>query len=71
MKLVVDHHGVANQLAIAVLFEDEQRIKAVYDGLSAGGNVLMPLQPTFGSPAYAMVRDRFGVTWYLSLEASR
>ncbi|MGE5506873.1 MAG: VOC family protein [Chitinophagales bacterium] len=60
---------LGDQLAIAVLFTDEPKLRAVYGRLSDGGRVLMELQKTFWSPAYAMVTDKFGVTWQLSLEA--
>lgn len=65
------HFALGNQLSIAIVFEDEQRIRAVYASLADGGQVLMELQQTFFSPAFAMVRDRFGVVWQLNLGASR
>jgi PhnB protein len=65
------HFVLGNQLAIAVMFKDEQRIKAIYGRLSDGGTVLMELQQTFWSPAYAMVSDKFGVLWQLTLETGR
>lgn len=62
---------LGNQLAVAVLFKDEERLRAIYEGLADGGDVLMELQQTFWSPAFARVRDKFGVEWQLSLETSR
>lgn len=59
---------LGDQLSIAVVFEEEPRIKAVYASLIDGGQALMELQKTFWSPGYAMVRDRFGVTWQLNLQ---
>ena len=37
--------------------------KRVYEALSAGGEASMPLTKTFFSPAFGMLRDRFGVNW--------
>ena len=33
----------------------------------AGGTVRMPLGPTFWSPAFGMVHDRFGVLWMVNV----
>ncbi|WP_164101294.1 VOC family metalloprotein YjdN [Candidatus Laterigemmans baculatus] len=34
-----------------------------FAGLAEGGQVQMPLGPTFFSPRFGMVADRFGVSW--------
>jgi PhnB protein len=39
-----------------------------WDGLVDGGTTLVPLAPSQWSSLYGMVRDRFGVTWVLSVE---
>ena len=38
----------------------------IFDGLSAGGTVEMPLQATGWAEKYGMVADRFGVQWMIS-----
>ena len=38
----------------------------VFEGLSAGGTVEMPPQPTAWAEKYGMVIDRFGVQWIVS-----
>ena len=38
-----------------------------FTGLSDGGTVRMPLGPTFFSPAFGMVEDRFGVLWMVAV----
>lgn len=38
-----------------------------FDGLSDGGEVRLPLGPTFFSPAFGMVQDRFGVLWMVNV----
>ena len=42
---------------------DEADAKRLFNALSAGGQVVMPLGKTFYSPAFGMVADRFGVLW--------
>jgi PhnB protein len=47
-----------------------EAITARWDGLRAGGTVLEPLSRTGWAPLYGKVKDRFGVTWVLSVPAS-
>jgi PhnB protein len=48
-------------LSITTQTEDEAR--KLYDALSDGGQQTMPMQRTFYSPAFGMLKDRFGVSW--------
>lgn len=40
----------------------------VFDALAEGGELQMPLGPTFFSPAFGMCIDRFGTPWMLMVE---
>ena len=42
---------------------DAATAKKYFTALSQGGQVHMPLDKTFFSPAFGMLADRFGVTW--------
>ena len=37
-----------------------------FDKLNDGGAVIQPMQQTFFSPAFGMVKDRFGTHWIIS-----
>ena len=39
----------------------------IFEALSAGGEVEMPLAATFWSPAFGMLNDRFGTRWMISV----
>lgn len=43
------------------------RAQEVFDALAAGGSVMMMLAPTFWSPAFGMLTDRFGTRWMVSV----
>lgn len=45
---------------------DEAR--RVFDGLSEGGQVTMPMAEMFWAPAFGMCVDRFGVPWMVNAE---
>ncbi len=38
---------------------------ALFARLAEGGHVIMPFGPTFFSPGFGMVKDRFGTHWML------
>lgn len=42
---------------------DAAEARKHFDALSAQGEVTMPLGPTFFSPSFGMLKDRFGVPW--------
>lgn len=48
---------------LALAAKDAAEAGRLFAALSEGGEVRMPLSPTFFSPAFGMVSDRFGVMW--------
>lgn len=55
--------GFALSLSPPDLAAAERLFKALADG----GTVQMPLGPTFWSPGFAMLSDRFGVGWMINV----
>lgn len=49
---------------------DEAEAKRVFDALAEGGEVTMPIAPTFWAPLFGMVTDRFGVPWMVNVDAA-
>ena len=58
-----DFKGFALSLDAATEAEAER----MFNALSDGGTVQMPLAQTFWSPRFGMVADRFGVGWMVSV----
>ena len=54
-------------LSLHVTCETEAEIDALFEKLSAGGEVLMPLDAYPFSQKYGWVNDRFGVSWQVTL----
>jgi PhnB protein len=48
---------------LALAAKDADEAARLFSALSDGGEVRMPMSPTFFSPAFGMVADRFGVMW--------
>lgn len=62
--------GVAGEPQKAVSISrsapDLATAQRLFDALAEGGAVIMPIQPTFWSTGFGMVRDRFGTHWMIS-----
>lgn len=52
---------------VCVESKDQAEVKRIYDALSAGGSVQMPLAQTFWSPLFGMCTDKFGVGWMVGV----
>jgi PhnB protein len=51
--------------ALALTAKTEAEADKLFDALSAGGQVQMPLAKTFFSPKLGMCADKFGVGWMI------
>ena len=49
--------------SLSVEVPDKAEAERLFARLADGGQVQMPLSPTFYSPCFGMVADRFGVSW--------
>jgi PhnB protein len=64
-------YQLGSQVTIAVAVSDAETAREIFGKLEDGGQVHMPVQETFWSPAYGQLTDKFGVTWQISTEANR
>ncbi len=51
--------------ALSLTLKEGGEVDRYFAALSDGGQVQMPVGPTFFSPRFGMVKDRFGVLWIL------
>lgn len=51
---------------ISVEYPDIAQAQRVFEALSAGGSITMPMAPTFWVESFGMATDRFGVQWMVS-----
>lgn len=58
------------QKAVSVMqtLPDAAAAQVVFDRLAEGGAVIQPMAPTFFSPGFGMVKDRFGTHWMIAVE---
>jgi PhnB protein len=54
--------------AVSLPAADAAQAQRYFDALAEGGTVQMPIGPTFWSPAFGMLTDRFGVSWMIGVQ---
>lgn len=55
-------------LSLTITTPSEDEAKRIFAALSEKGDVQMPMTPTFFSPAFGMVADKFGLSWMVIVE---
>lgn len=55
-----------NIVQVSMILDGEAEVHTAFNALSEGGSVQLPVSPLPWSPCAAVLRDRFGVWWYLS-----
>ena len=54
--------------SLSINLTDEGELKRIYDALSDGADIIMPLQKVEWSQCYGLLKDKFGVTWQFNLD---
>ncbi len=54
-----------DNMAVHLDLDSEQELRRIFDGLSDGATVTMPVETQFWGAVYASLIDRFGVNWGL------
>jgi PhnB protein len=55
-------------VSVSLNVDSAEEAERLFNGLSAGGSVQMPLGKTFWAERFAMFEDRFGVAWMVNFE---
>jgi PhnB protein len=60
------------QAAVSVMLGPKTvaRAREIFDALAGGGAVIQTFGPSFFSPGFGMVKDRFGTHWIIGAEAA-
>jgi PhnB protein len=62
------HYQKPQGFSVSLSAKDPVEAKQLYEALSAGGQITMPLQKTFWSLSFAMLTDRFGIPWMINCQ---
>ncbi len=70
--LASDGHNKGNPkfegFSLAITADGEPEAERMFNALSDGGEVTMPLGKTFFSPKFGMLKDKFGVQWMVLVQ---
>ena len=57
-----------NNFSISVNTDSQEEADKLFNGLSAGGKVTMPMNKTFWGSYFGMLADKFDIQWMVSFE---
>lgn len=57
-----------NNFSISLNAQSRAEAEKLFNGLSEGGNVTMPLQDTFWGAYFGMWEDKFGIQWMVNYD---
>jgi PhnB protein len=60
--------GFGDNFSISINTESTDEADRIFNGLSAGGKVEMPLEKTFWGAYFGMFKDKFGVNWMVNFD---
>lgn len=52
--------------SLSLSYPTAEEARRVFDGLAAGGKVVMPMDKTFWAEAFGMLTDQFGAPWMVN-----
>jgi len=55
-----------NNFSLSITADSKEEADRLFNGLSAGGLVTMPMANTFWSDYFGMLTDQFGINWMVS-----
>lgn len=59
-----------NNFSISITTSSKAEANRLFDGLSSGGQVTMPMDDTFWGDYFGMFTDKFGINWMVSFNAN-
>jgi PhnB protein len=64
----IHDHQVGNNISLSINTDSREEADRIFDGLSAGGKVSMPLADTFWGAYFGMWTDKFGINWMVNYD---
>ena len=62
---------VGNNFSISINADSKEEADRLFNGLSAGGKVVLEMQKTFWGSYFGMFSDKFGIQWMVSYNEQR
>lgn len=55
-------------ISLSIATDSKERASDIFNGLSAGGQITMPIEDTFWGAYFGMLIDRFGISWMVNYD---
>ncbi len=65
------HHVAGTNFHISLGTDTKEKTEKIFNSLSDGGQVMMPLANTFWGSYFGMFTDKFGIGWMVSCEVEK
>jgi PhnB protein len=66
-----DKAVIGDNVGISLDCESEEEIRTIFDKLSVGGEVFMPIEKQFWGAFFGLVTDKYGVEWMLNYQIEK
>ncbi len=63
-----EHFVAGTNISLTLSPENEEEARRVFEGLSQGGQVTMPMEKTFWGSLFGMLTDKYGINWMVDYE---
>ncbi len=63
--------GFGDNFSISINTESTDEADHIFNGLSAGGKVEMPMNKTFWGAYFGMFKDKFGINWMVNFDENQ
>ena len=60
-----------NNFAISITAQSKNEADSIFEALSKGGKITMPLDKTFWGDYFGMLTDKFGINWMMSFSENK
>ena len=61
-----DNYQQPKGISVALQLSDPDKAERIFNALSEGGTVQMPIQETFWAVRFGMLKDQFGIPWMIN-----
>lgn len=59
---------IGDNVGITLDCRSEEEIRSIFDKLSEGGEIFMPVEEAFWGALFGMVTDKYGIEWMLNFQ---
>ncbi len=63
-----DKATIGDNVGVSLNCESEEEIRTIFDKLSVGGEIFMPVEDAFWGALFGVVTDKYGIEWMLNFQ---